>query len=96
MKMIRNKFIPFNGFKSIMLFGIVFIRKECFFTAVDYRHELIHYEQCKELLFIGFYLWYLIEWFIRLFMKGNSYHNISFEREAYNNMYKENYLRERK
>ena len=32
----------------------------------------------------AFYVWYVIEWVIRL-PKGNAYKNISFEREAYAN-----------
>jgi len=36
------------------------------------------------LLFIPIFLWwYLIEWFIRLFCKGNAYKKIAFEREAF-------------
>ena len=44
-----------------------------------------HTAQMKEMLYIFFYLWYVVEWIIRLFMKGNAYRNISFEREAYSN-----------
>lgn len=39
----------------------------------------------KEMLYVFFYLWYVIEWLIRLFGKGNAYRNISFEQEAYSN-----------
>ena len=46
------------------------------------RHEKIHIEQQKELLIILFYAWYLLEWIVRLFLKGNAYENISFEKEA--------------
>ena len=49
----------------------------------------------KEMLYILFYIWYIIEWIIRLFMKGNAYRNISFEREAYGNEHNMNYLNER-
>lgn len=96
MKVIKNKYIPFKGFKAIMLFGIIFVRKECIFNAINYNHENIHWKQCKELLIIGFYVWYLIEWIIRLFMKGNAYYNISFEREAYKNQHYKYYLEKRK
>lgn len=85
MRVIYNKWIPFKGFKCINLFGTLFVRKECYMSAEDYNHEDIHTEQMKELLYIGFYLWYFIEWLIRLFKKGNAYRNISFEKEAYNN-----------
>ena len=60
------------------------------------NHESIHIEQQKELLVIGFYLWYLIEWVIRLFMKGNAYKNISMEREGYENRKNLEYLKTRK
>ena len=36
------------------------------------------------LVIASYYLWYVIEWLIRL-PKGNAYKNISFEREAYAN-----------
>jgi hypothetical protein len=39
----------------------------------------------KEMLYIPFYLWYGVEWLVKLFCKGNAYRNISFEREAYDN-----------
>jgi hypothetical protein len=60
------------------------------------NHESIHIEQQKELLVIGFYLWYLIEWIIRLFMKGNAYKNISMEKEGYENRKNLEYLNTRK
>lgn len=85
MRVIYNKWIPFKGFKCINLFGTLFVRKECYMSAEDYNHEDIHTEQMKELLYIGFYLWYFIEWLIRLFKNGNAYRNICFEKEAYNN-----------
>jgi hypothetical protein len=49
-----------------------------------------------ELLVVGFYLWYFVEWTLRLLMAGNAYRNLSFEREAYENQDNENYLTTRK
>ena len=47
------------------------------------RHESVHWKQQTEMLYIFFYLWYLIEWIIKLFIYGKkAYYNISFEREA--------------
>lgn len=44
-----------------------------------------------------FYIWYVIEWFIKLFFFGSSaYRNISFEREAYSNQEDDSYLKNRK
>ena len=83
MKIIRNKYIPFQGFKAINLFGILFVRGNARIDERTIRHEAIHTAQMKEMLYIFFYLWYVVEWLIRLFMKGNAYRNISFEREAY-------------
>lgn len=47
-------------------------------------HERIHWIQQREMLCLFFYLWYLIEWLIKLLPYGrDAYWNISFEREAY-------------
>lgn len=46
-----------------------------------------------------FYLWYLVEWIVRLFQYRDTheaYKNISFEREAYTNEKELEYLRIRK
>lgn len=90
--LIYNKFLPWGRYKCINLFGVLFIRKGCYMSAMDYNHEAIHTAQMKEMLFIGFYLWYLVEWIIRLAGKGNAYRNISFEKEAYDNDEDLNYL----
>lgn len=80
---IYNKLIPFEGFKAINLFGIIFARKPL--SSKDLVHEWVHTQQMKELLYIGFYLIYLIEWVVRLFINGKqAYNKISFEQEAYN------------
>jgi hypothetical protein len=69
----------------MMLFGFLFTRDKRKVTERTIRHESIHARQMWELLVVGFYVWYFVEWMIRLFMKGNAYRNISFEREAYAN-----------
>lgn len=45
---------------------------------------------------VFYYLLYIGEWLVRLFMKGNAYRNICFEREAYTNQDYPIYLDERK
>lgn len=61
------------------------------------NHESIHIRQQQEMLVIPFYLWYGIEWFLKLFKYGaKAYNNISFEREAHSNDENLNYLKERK
>lgn len=94
-----NKFIPFPSFKAANLFGVLFVRGSGIISKKTMNHESIHSEQWKELLYIGFLLWYLIEWIIRLFaFKGRkfAYRNISFEREAYSNDKDQDYLNTRK
>lgn len=83
MKVIYNNIIPFKGFKCINLFGVLFVRKGCFMSDKDFNHEAIHSAQMKEMLYVGFYLWYFIEWIIRLCCKGNAYKSLGFEKEAY-------------
>lgn len=104
MKIIRNNIIPFKGFVAINLFGIVFVRKDYEFRSIaDYQrmlvHEGIHTKQMQELLFVPFYVWYLLEWLVRLVMyrdRHKAYRNIGFEREAYVNQYNWGYNKERK
>lgn len=63
------------------------------------RHEMIHIRQQAEMLVIPFYIWYVLEWLIRLpFYGSDAYYNISFEREAYQNEHLDywDYLEQRK
>lgn len=96
MLVIRNKVIPFPGYKAINLFGILFVRGNARIDEVTINHERIHTEQMKELLYIFFYLWYGVEWVVRLvqYRQGSymAYRNISFEREAYQNEGYQSYL----
>lgn len=96
MRIIENSILPPRGFKCINLFGVLFVRKGTYMRDVDLNHEAIHTAQMKEMLYVFFYIWYVIEWIIRLFKKGNAYRNISFEREAYHNQSYLLYLDERK
>lgn len=95
MKIIRNNIIPFSGFRAMNLFGILFVRGNARLSEKTINHEAIHTAQWRELWYVGFLLWYLVEWLIRL-LKGNAYRNISFEREAYANDGNFTYLETRK
>ena len=65
--------------------------------AETINHETIHIRQALEMLVVGFYLWYVVEWLIKLFRYGKSaYVNLSFEREAYFNAMDLDYLKDRK
>lgn len=91
MKIIYNKFIPPKGFVAMNLFGVLFARKGANITQRVINHELIHTAQMKEMLYVFFYLWYFIEWIVRLFQyrfkNHSAYRAISLEREAYDNDY---------
>lgn len=63
------------------------------------NHEKIHIRQQLELLIFPFFIWYSLEYFIRLIQYKDrivAYQNISFEKEAYANDKNLNYLNERK
>jgi hypothetical protein len=97
MKIIVNTIIPFKGFAAINLFGVLFVRKGVTVSKRMIRHESIHTQQMRELMYIPFYLWYFAEWLCRLFSKGKqAYYNISFEREAYDNEGDVEYLNTRR
>lgn len=102
-KIFVNKLIPFIGYIAMAFFNMIFWRqefesyliKEHHKSYVDkvINHEKIHTSQmrdfCKWLPLGGiiFYIVYVLEWFIRLFINGpkNAYSMISFEREAKSN-----------
>lgn len=99
MKIVRNNIIPFKGYKAMNLFGILFVRKNAVITDVDMNHECIHTAQMKEMLYIPFYIWYVIEWLLRLIVCLNTkeaYRKIGFEKEAYNHEHDMKYLSCRK
>lgn len=85
MKIIKNKLIPFGNFIAINLFGYCFTKRDL--KEWQIRHEEIHSEQMKEILYIPFYLLYCLEFLVKFpiykFNWGNTYRAISFEREAY-------------
>jgi hypothetical protein len=96
MKIIYNNIIPFKGFAAINLFGVLFVRKGEKLNEIKLNHERIHTAQMKELLYVGFYIWYFIEWLIELFRYGGkSYYRNTFEREAYANDENLDYLKTR-
>lgn len=92
------------------ILGILFIRRSTYNKMLEehksdnywykvLNHEEIHTKQMQELLYIFFYLWYLIEWLIKLLFYFNfkrAYKNISFEREAKKYEGDFNYLKKRK
>ena len=97
MKIVYNNIIPFEGFCAITIWPFIFVRKGKKITDTVINHEGIHGKQQVEMLVIPFFVWYLLEWAVKLvFGKGNAYHRISFEREAFENEKDFGYLKERK
>ncbi|CAL2076260.1 conserved protein of unknown function [Tenacibaculum sp. 190524A02b] len=89
-----------KGFVGLALYPFIFLkRKDLKNNIFLINHEKIHLKQQIELLIIFFYLFYLIEWFIKLIKYRSTamaYKNLSFEREAYLNEGDLNYLKKRK
>ena len=63
---IRNRFLPFGSFLAINLCGLIFVRRGRSFTPTDLNHERIHSRQQRELLYLPFFLFYLLEYLFRL------------------------------
>lgn len=87
MKIVRTSipFLPPTGYKAITIGCFIFTRRNTQITQETLRHEGVHWEQEKELLIIGFYLLYVLEFAVRLLVYRNwhtAYRAISFEREA--------------
>lgn len=89
MIIIKNKFIPFKGYKAITIWPFIFVKSDL--SNVDLNHEKIHGRQQLELLILPFYLIYFVEWIF----KGNN-RKISFEKEAYKHGGDLEYLKTRK
>lgn len=94
-----SRFLVPKGFSGITLFPFVFFRERRFrYDAVFVNHERIHLRQQIELLILPFFVWYGLEFIVRLMILRNvdlAYRSISFEREAYENEKDLSYLKER-
>lgn len=96
MKIVRTKYIPLKGFSAINLLGVLFVHPGVYLSDQLINHERIHTAQMLEMGVVFFYVAYLMEWLVRLPMRGKAYRNLSFEREAYANERNLLYLNERK
>ena len=99
MFLIVTKYLIPKGYRGLTAFPFVFVKhrvdKE---NAVFVNHEKIHLRQQLELLVIPFFIWYFMEYLVRLVQYKNAdlaYRNISFEREAYANELNLDYLKNR-
>lgn len=87
MFLIVAKYLIPNGYRGMAVFPFVIVKYGFDKTnTVFVNHEKIHLRQQLEMLVIPFFVWYLLEYLIRLLQYKNAalaYQNISFEREAY-------------
>lgn len=96
-KVIINNIIPFKGFAAITILPFIFCRRAL--HDMELNHEIIHCEQQCEMLILPFFVWYGVEWMIRLIFYRNfyeAYRNISFEQEAYLNQHSAWYSTDRR
>jgi hypothetical protein len=93
------KYLIPKGFRGFAIFPFVFLSdKKDKSQKVLMNHEKIHIWQQLELLVVFFFIWYGIEFLIRLIQYKNrreAYYNISFEKEAYTNEKNLDYLKQR-
>ena len=114
MIIVRNKFIPLDGFKAMTIWPFIFVRSNEEMYDDDLNHEKIHGCQQLEMLVIGaiisvalsfygfewwsllgllvYFVWYSLEWFVRMFFNADAYRSIAFEQEAYDNEDNEDYI----
>ena len=93
MKVVITKHFPFGKFVAINMFARLYLKdkdKSRLTLMIRYpnryfkliQHERSHTKQQNDLLGIFFYVWYVIEWFFKLFTEGKAYRELCFEREA--------------
>lgn len=99
MVLITAKYLIPKGYRGLAVFPFVFLKysidKE---NLVFINHERIHLRQQLELLIIPFFIWYFLEYLVRLIQYKNfdlAYRNICFEREAYANERNLDFLKQR-
>jgi len=95
---IHNCWLPPRHFYAINLCGFIFTRCQHPLSPQQLNHERIHTAQMHETLFLGFYLWYVVEWLIQLVIHQScyqAYRHIHLEREAYAHDHDFHYLRKR-
>lgn len=99
MILIVFKYLTPRGFRGLTFYPFVFlVSKNDKQNKVFINHERIHLRQQLELLIVPFYVWYGLEFLIRLIQYKNrrkAYYTICFEREAYENEKDLDYLKRR-
>ncbi len=73
-----------SDFIAINILGVVFAVRPL--SEVELNHERIHTAQQRELFYLPFFIWYVVEWlvlWVRYKDRMKAYRHIRFEEEAY-------------
>lgn len=99
MFLLVSRYLVPKGYRGMTVFPFIFVREKQQTTdAIFLNHEKIHIRQQAELLMLVFFVWYFLEFLIKLIKyqnRNHAYRNISFEREAYANEKDLDYLQSR-
>lgn len=99
MFLVVNKYLLRKRFVGVTLWPFIVMRNtELKDDATFLNHEKIHIRQQAEMLVLPFFMWYTVEYLIRLIQYRDNYVaylNISFEREAYARECEQDYLDKR-
>jgi len=99
MIIIVAKYLIPKGFVGLTIWPVILLaRDEDRQHVATICHERIHIRQQVEMLVLLFFIWYGLEYLLRLLQYRNAhlaYRNISFEREAYANEKNPEYLNSR-
>ena len=100
MLILQSRYLIPKGFSGLTIFPFVIVSAKVDLSdKLLMNHERIHLKQQLELAIFPFFIWYFIEYLLRLIQFRNrrkAYRNISFEREAYANEGNIEYLKNRK
>ena len=79
---------PLARWKMLLLWRWLLVRPGYGLSQQVYTHEGIHLCQMREMTAAGFYLWYAVEYAVKLVAAMSwerAYRSVSFEQEAYGN-----------
>ena len=100
MLILQSRYLIPKGFSGLTIFPFVIVSTKVDLSdKVLMNHERVHLKQQLELAILPFFIWYFLEYLLRLIQfrnKRKAYRNISFEREAYANERNFEYLQKRK
>ncbi len=97
--LIFSKIFLSSRFNAMAIWPFIILNdKKLKYDKIVLNHEKIHLKQQIEMLLVFFYIWYVIEFIVRLLVCRswmNAYYTISFEKEAYENEQNLTYIRQR-